>query len=234
MELVLEKIILERGQRIIAAPISAKVKSGGYLAIRGPNGAGKSTLLRVIADLLQAKSGDIRLISQTGTDFAETAETPRREHIHYFGHLDGLKASMTARENLTFYERLFSTSQPRIKAGHPALTIYEALEAVGLPHMLDVPVSYLSAGMRKRVAFARLLIVQRPIWLLDEPTSALDTATVEQLGHLMQAHLAAGGLILAATHLPLPGLVQDTLEILPAASTGAIAVPMAGDVGAYL
>lgn len=204
MYLSIENLILNRGERHILGPLSLRVEAGGFLAVRGPNGAGKSTLLRSIAGLLPSVSGSIEISSE-----GLPADVPNSERCHYFGHLDGLKSALTVTENLTFYQQLYGASTI-------LHSIEEALELVSLPHTSDLPVAYLSAGMRKRIALARLLLNRRPLWLLDEPTSALDAASQERLGTMMEAHLNSGGMIVAATHLPLPGVASSVLEISPA------------------
>ena len=88
----------------------------------------------------------------------------------------------------------------------------EALARVAMNHAPDLPVSYLSAGQRRRVAIARLLVAPRPLWLLDEPTTALDAASQTRLASLMKDHLASGGLIVAATHGDL-GLAARELRL---------------------
>ncbi|MFL5162617.1 MAG: heme ABC exporter ATP-binding protein CcmA, partial [Microvirga sp.] len=120
----------------------------------------------------------------------------------YVGHRDGLKAALTAEENLTF---------ARDFLGNPDLLPREALEAVGLAHAARLPVAYLSAGQRRRVALARLLVARRPLWLLDEPTSALDTASQETLRLLLESHRENSGMIAATTHSPL--FLTDAKEI---------------------
>jgi heme exporter protein A len=112
---------------------------------------------------------------------------------HYLGHAEALKGALTARENLEFWSAM-------LKLGDLGLTPGQALERVAMNHAPDLPVSYLSAGQRRRVAIARLLVAPRPLWLLDEPTTALDAASQARLAGLMKDHLAAGGLIVAATH----------------------------------
>jgi heme exporter protein A len=84
---------------------------------------------------------------------------------------------------------------------------------VGLDGLADLPAAYLSAGQRRRLALARLVCVRRPVWLLDEPTAALDAASQDKLGELMQRHLAEGGIIVAATHGPLPLAPTDELRL---------------------
>lgn len=204
MHLTIEDLVLKRGERRIVGPLDLKLSQGGSVAVRGPNGAGKSTLLRAIAELLPVESGNIRLAGD-----GISADLPRCENCHYFGHLDGLKSALSVAENLRFFQQLYGSKSA-------LLTLEEALETVALGHTIALPVAYLSAGMRKRVALARLLLNRRPLWLLDEPTSALDAASQERLGAMMRDHLDRGGMIVAATHLPLPGGTGDVLELMPA------------------
>lgn len=203
MYLNVEKLVLNRGERRILGPLDVRVEAGGFLAVRGPNGAGKSTLLRAIAGLLQPESGSVEIAGEGLSD-----DIPHQERCHYFGHLDGLKTALTVAENLSFFQQLYGV-ETRQKS------VDEALEIVALPQTSDLPVAYLSAGMRKRVAIARLLLNHRPVWLLDEPTSALDAASQDRLGAMMKSYLDRGGIIVAATHLPLPGTTSDVLEITP-------------------
>ena len=157
------------------------------MALVGPNGSGKSSLLRLVAGLLRPSAGRIEL---RGGEVERTVP----EQAHYLGHLDALKPSLTVAENLGFWTGYFGD-----RAGPPD----EALAAVGLGTLGDLPAAYLSAGQRRRLSLARLIAVPRPIWLLDEPTSALDAAGQQRLAELMREHLTTGGMILAATHGPL-------------------------------
>jgi len=174
--------------------------------ITGRNGAGKSSLLDILAGRLHPEAGAIRL--------EDAGERTLPECLHYIGHRDALKSALTAEENLAF---------ARDFLGNPALTPREALDAVGLAHAARLPVAYLSAGQRRRVALARLLVAHRPLWLLDEPTSALDTASQDTLRLILERHRARGGMIAATTHSPL--FLQDAKEIrierlLPPPSAG--------------
>ena len=174
--------------------------------ITGRNGAGKSSLLDILAGRLPPEAGAIRL--------EDAGERTLPECLHYIGHRDALKSALTAEENLAF---------ARDFLGNPALTPREALDAVGLAHAARLPVAYLSAGQRRRVALARLLVAHRPLWLLDEPTSALDTASQDTLRLILERHRARGGMIAATTHSPL--FLQDAKEIrierlLPPPSAG--------------
>src|SRR5207245_6006178 len=123
------------------------------------------------------------------------------EQAHYLGHLDPLKSSLSVGENLRFWTRFLG--------GGRGFQSLEALRAVGLERVGDLPAGYLSAGQRRRLSLARLLAVVRPVWLLDEPTAALDAAGQELFAGLMREHLARGGLIVAATHTPLGVETRD-------------------------
>lgn len=162
--------------------------------ITGRNGAGKSSLLEILAGRLRPAGGAIFLDGAGERSLAEC--------LHYVGHRDALKAALTAEENLAF---------ARDFLGHPTLKPRDALDAVGLAHAARLPVGYLSAGQRHRVALSRLLVAHRPLWLLDEPTSALDTASQDTLRLLLERHRENGGMIAATTHSPL--FLKDAREI---------------------
>ncbi len=194
LRLNVENLACDRGERRIFEGIAFTLEPGEALVITGRNGAGKSTLLELLAGRLTPSAGTIRL------DGAGERRLP--ECLHYVGHRDALKGALTAEENLEF---------ARDFLGSPALPPREALEAVGLAHAARLPVAYLSAGQRHRVALARLLVAHRPLWLLDEPTSALDTASQESLRLLLESHRERGGMIAATTHSPL--FLKDAKEI---------------------
>jgi heme exporter protein A len=196
MRLIGEGLTAARGGRTIFADLSFALGSGELLAVTGPNGAGKSTLLRLIAGLLTPAAGTIRL-------------EPSREEgigtsVHYFGHLDALKPALTLSQNLEFWRRLWGGETHQMDA---------ALDAVGLGSLAHFPVAALSAGQKRRGALARMLLAQRPVWLLDEPTTALDAAAETQLGWLIGRHLAEGGMAIAATHRGLPATPSATLAL---------------------
>ena len=175
-----------RGGREVFSGLGFAVGGGEALLITGRNGAGKSSLLRMIAGLVRIAGGKIAL---EGADTDATVA----EQAHYLGHQDALKPSLTVAENLDFWARYLGRGKPRP----------DALAAVGLASLADLPAAYLSAGQRRRLSLARLIAAPRPIWLLDEPTSALDREAQDTLKGLMQKHLSGGGLILAATHGPI-------------------------------
>jgi heme exporter protein A len=193
MRLVGSDLTCVRGGRQVFSGVGFTVGAGEALLVTGPNGAGKSSLLRLVAGLLRPQQGRLKL---EGGDLELTIA----EQAHYLGHQDALKPSLSARENLGFWTALL---------GGEAAKSDHALAAVGLDEIAHLPAIYLSAGQRRRLAIARLIAVERPIWLLDEPTSALDTAAQATLATVMGEHLGAGGLILAATHGPI-GLAQTT------------------------
>lgn len=194
MRLIVEGLACRRSGRRIFSGLSFALAPGEALMVTGRNGAGKSSLLAMLAGRLKPDAGTIR-----GEDIGE-ASLP--ECLHVVGHRDGLKSALTAAENLDFARDLL---------GHPAMAPRAALEAMGLPHVARLPVGYLSAGQRRRVALARLLVCRRPLWLLDEPTAALDLASQEVLAAMMGRHRAEGGLVVAATHQAL-GL-EDAREL---------------------
>ena len=187
MQLVARELKCLRGNREVFADINFTVSAGEALLLHGRNGAGKSSLLRLVAGLIPVAGGAIEL---SGGD----TELTIAEQAHYLGHQDALKPSLSVVENLAFWARFLGTG---------AVGCGEALATVGLDALADLPAGYLSAGQRRRLSVARLLVIRRPIWLLDEPTTALDVAGQGRLADLMRAHLAGGGLILAATHGPL-------------------------------
>ena len=183
VKLSVQNLACRRSGRLIFSNLSFSLSSGEAAVVTGRNGAGKSTLLAILAGGLRPEAGTI---TAEGLGEAMLAE-----RLHWVGHRDALKAALTAEENLAFARDLL---------GEPDRSPRDALAAVGLAHAAPLPVAYLSAGQRRRVALARLLVARRPLWLLDEPTSALDAAAQATLLQLMQEHLAGGGLIVAATH----------------------------------
>jgi heme exporter protein A len=181
-----------------------ETSSGEALAVTGPNGSGKTSLLRLIAGLLTMAGGSIDL------EGGET-ELTLPEQAHYLGHRDALKPTLSVAENLAFWRDFLggapSDAKERLKE-----SLKQNLAAVGLDHALDLPAAYLSAGQRRRMSIARLLVVRRPLWLLDEPTNALDAAGQSMFAGHMTDHLAGGGIIIAATHTPL-GIAAKELRI---------------------
>ena len=174
-----------RSGREVFAGLDFAVEAGEALIVLGPNGAGKSSLLRLIAGLVRPVAGQFALDGGDG-------ELTLPEQAHYLGHQDAVKPSLTVAENLAFWSRYLGGG-----------TDGDALAAVGLDRLNDLPVAFLSAGQRRRLSIARLIAAPRPLWLLDEPTSALDAAAQERLAAIMADHLSRGGIIVAATHAPI-------------------------------
>lgn len=186
MRLVVDNLAAARGGERIFEGVSFALSAGEGLAVTGPNGAGKTTLLRVLAGLLRAADGSVILEG--------AGDAPLAAQAHFLGPGNAFKPGLTVRENLDFW-RGFSS--------HPASTPDEALTRVGLARVIDVPFSDLSTGQRRRVAIARLFCNERPIWILDEPTSGLDAQSEGVFAGFIRDKLMAGGIVIAATHLPL-------------------------------
>jgi len=182
-------LTIERGGRRLFSGLSFEADQGSALIVTGPNGAGKSSLLRALCGFLAVQDGGFAL---EGGDPERTVG----EEAHYLGHADALKGALTAGENLAFWAGALG-GEPSREASRAALA------RVGLDHVIDFPARALSAGQKRRVALARLLVAHRPLWLLDEPTTALDAAAQAAFAAIMRAHLDGGGLIIAATHAPL-------------------------------
>jgi heme exporter protein A len=176
-----------RGNRALFKNLNFRIEAGRALVVEGPNGAGKTSLLRMFAGFLAPAAGRISLRSAGG----ETTEAEERgKHIGWFGHQDGLKPQLTAKENLSFFTRLYGGESD---AG-------TALEWAGLSRAADFPAQYLSAGQKKRLALARLKLCGRPLWLLDEPFAALDVNGKKLVEQMLGEHCASGGIAIVATH----------------------------------
>ena len=181
-------LTLEAGPIRLFEDLSFQLTAGQGLILHGANGTGKTSLLRAIAGFNKPTDGQINFGTQSDPSVFNLPE-----NCHYLGHQNGLKPQHTVSENLSF----FRDFDPRKK-----LSIETVAQQLHFTTLLDLPVSVLSAGQRRRVAFSRLLVSHRPIWLLDEPTASLDRQTSQIFEQLAKTHLDEGGLIIAATHLP--------------------------------
>jgi heme exporter protein A len=198
--LSVEGLAVSRGDRRLFRDFDLRLAAGEAVALTGPNGAGKTSLLRAIAGFIRPDAGQIAFRGEVG---ALEPEEARRGGIHLLGHHDGLKSGRTARDELLF--------QVGWTGGDVAGAL-AAADTLGLRRLLDLAVRHLSAGQRRRLALARLVASPRPLWLLDEPLAPLDAEHRALFGALMAAHLAGGGLVLAAVHDPLP-IVARTVEL---------------------
>ena len=207
MALTVENLSCTRSGRRVLDRLSLRVDSGETLVVRGPNGAGKSTLLRTLAGLLPAQDARIALDDVALRDDPDGYGAL----LAFCGHLDGIKPQLSVSENLTFWAALYEGN------GVP-----HALQTFGLAGIADRPAHACSAGQKRRLGLARLLVAQRRLWLLDEPTVSLDAEATATLLRIVAAHVEAGGLAIIVTHFPLDGLPHRDLRLdAPAAKSGA-------------
>jgi heme exporter protein A len=199
-ELEVENLVLLRGGRRVQDGLNCRVAAGQILVVTGRNGAGKTSLLRALAGLLEPRAGEIRFRLKDGAIISGGDE--RGPFTGWIGHHDGVKPQLTSIEHLKFHLAFDG------HAGDPE----PALKQCGLGALRDLPAQYLSAGQRRRLAFARLMLSERPLWLLDEPFVALDADGKEFVRTLMERHSASGGIVIAATHEPL-GVDGATLAL---------------------
>ncbi len=214
--LTIEALTVERGGRIVLSSLDLIINAGEVTLASGRNGAGKSTLLRTLAGLLAPSAG--RIVHAGASE-----EVRGVELVHYLGYEDALKPSLSVGENLRFWATMLVAhpeSGSALGRG-AALSPRDALDAFGIARLHDLPAAYLSAGQKRRVALARLLLAPRPVWLLDEPLIALDTDAQAVLTTIMGDHVASGGTILVASHQPLalPHRILD-LNGAPSAPVG--------------
>lgn len=195
MRITAENLSCERGGRTVFSNQNFSLGSGEFLQLAGPNGSGKSSLLRLLANLSEPSLGKITL--EGGSP-----ELTLGQQAHYIAHSDASKSALTVTENLIFWRDFLGGGD-----------LQHALESVNLVSLADYPVALLSAGQKRRLALARLAVVPRAIWLLDEPSVGLDEASQKLLVALMSKHLKAGGLIVAATHVPLGLKPQKNLYL---------------------
>lgn len=188
MSLVLENLACRRAGRLIFHGLRFAVAPGQAAALRGPNGVGKSTLLRQLAGLIPVAEGDAQL---GGVSLARDRQG-FQERVAYAGHLDAVKPALSIGENLTLWAGIH---------GHDASRAHAALARFGLDAIGNRPAAQCSAGQKRRLGLARLLVMDRPLWLLDEPTVSLDADATALVAELVRAHVAKGGMALIATHV---------------------------------
>lgn len=187
MDLRVTNLAVARGGLTILEGVSFALAPGRALVLRGPNGIGKTTLLRAIAGLQPAVAGMVSVPAGA---------------IAYAAHADGLKSTLTVAENLAFWASVYGTE----RCG-------AALARLNLAGLRDRLAANLSAGQKRRLGLARLLVTGRPVWVLDEPTVSLDVASVALFGDVVRAHLAQGGMALIATHIDLGLAEAEVLDL---------------------
>jgi heme exporter protein A len=192
-----------RGDRHVLRGVSLELQDGQIAHVAGANGAGKTTLLRVIAGLLTPEQGTIRWGGRETRDQRDAWCAS----FSYLAHSDGLKPELTARENLAFETGLRRDVSDR--------EIDEALARVGLAAARDRAAGFLSAGQRRRLALARVMLAAAPLWILDEPYTNLDAAGTALVSEVIGRHLDAGGAVLIAAHQPpaIPAHAPRRLEL---------------------
>ena len=180
---------LVKGYKLLISELNFEINAGDALSLFGENGVGKTTLLRTLAGFTVPDGGTIAFTANHSQIESEEART---RHIHFLGHHDALSPARTVAQELAF--------QASFLGGDAGA----AIEPLRLKPLMDLDTRYLSAGQKRRLSCARLLMAPRALWLLDEPMAPLDVEHRALLGGLMQAHLAGGGMIVAAVHDPLP------------------------------
>jgi heme exporter protein A len=183
-----DKVHIWRGDRHVLKGVSLELHRGELMHVSGPNGTGKTTLLRVVSGLLRPEQG---AVLWGGRSIAAAREAYQVD-LAYASHEPALKADLTALENLRFTVGL----RRRVTAQE----LRDRLERTGVGACADLPARVLSAGQRRRVAMARVLAFQAPLWLLDEPYTNLDAAGAGLLSGLLDEHVQAGGLALVVAH----------------------------------
>lgn len=189
MELVVDNLACARGGVPLLERVSFRLGAGDAMVLRGPNGCGKTTLLRTLAGLQPALEGSLSVPPET---------------MAYAAHADGLKPTLSVTENLAFWAAI-----------HGLRDVAAAIDAMNLRDLADRPAQNLSAGQKRRLGLARLLVTGRPIWVLDEPTVSLDVASVALFGDVVRRHLAQGGAVVIATHIDLGLPEARELDLAP-------------------
>ena len=187
--LTAERLVCARGDKRLFENLSFQVRAGQALAVEGANGAGKTSLLRLIAGFIAPVSGRL-IVLEAGAESDDAEERGKR--IGWLGHHDGLKPQLTVAEQLSFWAALYRGTANA-----------DVLAQVGLVRQADLPCRYLSAGQKRRLALARLLVSGRPLWLLDEPLTALDVQMVARLQARVRTYAQAGGRVVLTSHQPM-------------------------------
>lgn len=181
-------LTVARGGVAVLEAVTFRLMPGRALVLRGPNGIGKTTLLRCLAGLQPALAGEVVVAA---------------EAVAYAAHADGVKAVLTVAENLRFWAAAYGTH-----------SVVQALAEMNLEALANRRAAHLSAGQKRRLGLARVLVTGRPIWLMDEPTVSLDAASVALFARVVARHLGTGGSTLIASHIDL-GLEAEVLDLTP-------------------
>jgi len=181
-------IHLWRGERHLLKGVSFEVRKSEFLQLVGPNGVGKTSLLRACCGLLPVEAGEFLW----GGQAIDTVRNDFNRQVAYLAHTNALKADLTAAENLRY--------ELALRRATSSAAITETLNTVGIVHCAELPARALSAGQRRRLGFARILMCDALLWILDEPTTNLDSDGMAVVERLMIQHLLVGGSILAAAH----------------------------------
>jgi heme exporter protein A len=203
MDMQVNDLAVARGGVAVLEGVTFRLLPGRALVLRGPNGIGKTTLLRSLAGLQPALAGEV---------------TVAAEAVAYAAHADGVKAVLTVAENLRFWAAAYGTH-----------SVAQALAEMNLEALANRRAAHLSAGQKRRLGLARLLVTGRPIWLMDEPTVSLDAASVALFAGVVARHLASGGSALIASHIDL-GLEAEVLDLTPFKARSPVA---GGRLGAF-
>jgi heme exporter protein A len=182
-----------RGERRLFAGLGFSLEGGEWLHVKGANGSGKTTLLRTLVGLAPADTGSV---AWCGRDIREDPDAYRQD-VAYLGHPAALKDDLTAVENLSVALEVDGVAVDDV-------ALDAALRRMGLDDRRDLRARQLSAGQRRRLLLARLLLRPARLWVLDEPFAPLDAASIEMLGSLLQAHLDGGGIGVVTSHQPVP------------------------------
>ncbi|MGR9012538.1 MAG: cytochrome c biogenesis heme-transporting ATPase CcmA [Gammaproteobacteria bacterium] len=174
-----------RDDRVLFEELSFELVSGQILLLEGKNGSGKTSLLRILCGFREPDSGEIHWCGD------EIKDSPFHAQMAYVGHLDGIKKELTVFENLKMSLALSSVGR---------YSIGEALAKVHLGGYDDILVQALSAGQKRRLSLARLLITENVLWILDEPFTSLDKQGIALIETLMTEHCANGGMIVLTSH----------------------------------
>ena len=200
--LVVDGLACRRGGRWVFQGLSFRVAPGGAMVVTGANGSGKSSLLRLLAGLLPPYRGRVAWNGANTTDHFDAY----KRSIAYVGHLDAIKPAWSVFDNLAAWAGLFD------RRGTDA-SVADGLAAFALEPLADLPGRYLSAGQKRRLALARLLVTDARLWLLDEPTTGLDARSTVLLETAMMRHRIAGGTIVLASHAPPPLADPSCLDL---------------------